>query len=78
MPQADILLSDFDLADGETLADRPDLLRNARMQCAKLIVISGHHPDTIHERLPDLDALVLLKPLRAAELRSALMAVRSA
>ena len=78
MPQADILLSDFDLADGETLADRPDLLRNARKQCAKLIVISGHHPDTIHERLPDLDALVLLKPLRAAELRSALMAVRSA
>ena len=78
LPQTDILLSDFDLANDETLADRPDLLLNARKLRAKVIVVSGHHPDTIHERLPDLDALVLLKPLRAAELRSALMAVRSA
>lgn len=78
MPACDILLSDFDFDNGETLADRPAFLQQARKSAARMIIVSGHHPDTIHARMPGLDALVLLKPLRAAELRSALMAVRSA
>lgn len=76
LPQCDILLSDFDFGNGETLAHRGELLRQLKKSATNVVVISGHHPDQIEEDLPGLRALVLSKPLRAAELRSALMAAR--
>lgn len=76
LPKCDILLSDFDFGAGDTLAGKMDMLRQLKSDETSLVVISGHHPDQVHESLPGIDAVVLSKPLRAAELRSALMAAR--
>ncbi|HSF13719.1 MAG TPA: hypothetical protein VLA50_12170 [Erythrobacter sp.] len=76
LPKCDILPSDFDFGAGETLAGKMDMLRQLKSDETSLVVISGHHPDQVHESLPGIDAVVLSKPLRAAELRSALMAAR--
>lgn len=76
LPKCDILLSDFDFGTGETLAGKMPLLRQLKSSDASLVVISGHHPDQVHDSLPGIEAVVLSKPLRAAELRSALMAAR--
>lgn len=76
LPKCDILLSDFDFGTGETLASKMPLLRQLKSSDASLVVISGHHPDQVHDSLPEIEAVVLSKPLRAAELRSALMAAR--
>lgn len=76
LPQCDIMLSDFDFGDGVTLANRADLLGQMEKSGTSLVVISGHHPDQIYASLRGAQALVLSKPLRAAELRSALMAAR--
>jgi signal transduction histidine kinase/CheY-like chemotaxis protein len=76
LPACDILLSDFDFGAGETLATNAGLLRQLVGSGTNLVVISGHHPDQIHASLSGVTALVLSKPLRAAELRSALMAAR--
>ncbi|MBA4081909.1 MAG: hybrid sensor histidine kinase/response regulator, partial [Erythrobacter sp.] len=76
LPKCDILLSDFDFGTGETLAGKMPLLRQLKSSDVSLVVISGHHPDQVHDSLPGIEAVVLSKPLRAAELRSALMAAR--
>lgn len=76
LPKCDILLSDFDFGAGETLADRADMLQQLKGTSTRLVVISGHHPEQLHDSLPGINAVVLSKPLRAAELRSALMAAR--
>jgi signal transduction histidine kinase/CheY-like chemotaxis protein len=76
LPKCEILLSDFDFGTGDTLASKMDLLRQLKSSETSLVVISGHHPDQVHDSLPGIEAVVLSKPLRAAELRSALMAVR--
>jgi len=76
-PACDIILSDFDFGFGGTLADHSDLLAGLEAQGTKLIIISGHHPDQIRDLLPAHTGLILTKPLRAAQLRSALMSLRS-
>lgn len=76
LPKCDILLSDFDFGTGDTLASKMPLLLQLKSSETSLVVISGHHPDQVHYSLPDIKAVVLSKPLRAAELRSALMAAR--
>lgn len=77
LPDYDMLLSDFDFGNGETLAANIPLLRQISASKTRLVVISGHHADQIQASLSDMHAIVLSKPLRAAELRSALMAARS-
>lgn len=72
----DIILSDFDFGELGSLADRPDLLSRLAELDARMIIISGHHPDQIRDELPEHDGLILTKPLRAAQLRSALMSIR--
>lgn len=76
VPDCDMLLSDFDFGNGETLAGNNQLLRQINASKTRLVVISGHHVDQIRASLSDTQAIVLSKPLRAAELRSALMAAR--
>ncbi|PLK24572.1 hypothetical protein C0V72_05715 [Porphyrobacter sp. TH134] len=78
LPDCDMLLSDFDFGNGENLAANSSLLRQINASKTHLVVISGHHADQIEASLTDTPAIVLSKPLRAAELRSALMAIRSA
>lgn len=73
---ADVLLSDFDFGQGNTLESHTAALRRMVDAGTRVIVISGHHPDTIREAVPDLTRHILAKPLRAAVLRSALLSVR--
>ncbi|MEM6826387.1 MAG: ATP-binding protein [Pseudomonadota bacterium] len=74
----DVLLTDFDFGNGDTLAQRIDALRPISVAGIQLIILSGHHPDTVRENVPGIPSLILTKPLRAAELRSALMSSRIA
>ena len=76
LPTCDIMLSDYDFGNGETLTDRRDLITQLDKSGAKLIIISGHHPEQIRSSLPEHRGLILSKPLRAAELRSVLMSAR--
>ncbi|WP_298301810.1 ATP-binding protein [uncultured Erythrobacter sp.] len=77
IPTCDIVLSDFDFGFGGTLADRGNVVSTIDVLGAKLIVVSGHHPEQIREHMPDHEGLILTKPLRAAQLRSALMSLRT-
>lgn len=72
-----VLLTDFDFGDGETLADHAATLERIRANGTTIAILSGRHPDQIKEELPDFSGLVLTKPLRAAQLRSALMAMKA-
>ncbi|QYJ07597.1 CHASE2 domain-containing protein [Qipengyuania flava] len=76
LPDCDILLSDYDFGGGSTLAGRHDLVLQAEETGTQIIIISGHHPAQIRETIASHSGLILAKPLRAAELRSALMAAR--
>jgi anti-sigma regulatory factor (Ser/Thr protein kinase)/CheY-like chemotaxis protein len=70
----DVLLTDFDFGDSGTLADKQESIEQILKQNTQIIIISGHHPEQIREELDIETGLILSKPLRAAELRSALMA----
>ncbi|MCK0100087.1 ATP-binding protein [Qipengyuania sp. S6317L1] len=72
----DIVLSDFDFGDHGTLAENAGVVERIQKLGADLIIISGHHPDQIRDDLPGYSGLILTKPLRAAQLRSALMSLR--
>ncbi|UAB79363.1 CHASE2 domain-containing protein [Erythrobacter sp. SCSIO 43205] len=72
----DIVLSDFDFGEGVTLGEQPNIVSNIDKLGIDMIIISGHHPDQIRENLPDFSGLILTKPLRAAQLRSAMMSLR--
>ncbi|MDP4574251.1 ATP-binding protein [Qipengyuania sp. G39] len=72
-----VLLTDFDFGDDETLADHLATLEQIRANGTTIAILSGRHPDQIKKELPDFSGLVLTKPLRAAQLRSALMAMRT-
>ena len=72
-----VLLTDFDFGDGETLADHVATLERIRANGTRIAILSGRHPDQIRQELPNFPGLVLSKPLRAAELRSALMAMKA-
>ncbi len=78
VPPCDVMLSDFDFGESGTLGDQGAELARITDMGAQLIILSGHHPDTIREALGGDRGLVLSKPLRAAELRSALMSARIA
>ena len=70
----DVLLSDFDFGPGGLLADHKAEVAERKGNGARVIVVSGRDPESIRDALDDLPDLVLSKPVRAAELRSALMA----
>lgn len=72
----DILLTDFDFGNDDTLAGRAETLERISNRGVRLIIISGHHAEAIRDSLPGVADLILSKPLRAAELRSALMSAR--
>ena len=72
-----ILLSDFDFGNGDTLKDHADQIAQLEHRGVRIGVISGHHPDQIRSDIPGFSGLVLSKPLRTAELRSALMSLKA-
>ncbi|TRD11280.1 CHASE2 domain-containing protein [Erythrobacter insulae] len=76
LPECDIFLSDFDFGNGDTLAGRHEELKRVKSSRKRLIIVSGHPSDVIRDSLPNIPDLVLSKPVRAAELRSAIMSLR--
>lgn len=70
----DVLLTDFDFGNGVTLANNVDAIKEIMQGGISIIIISGHHPDQIRDEIGIETGLILSKPLRAAQLRSALMA----
>jgi signal transduction histidine kinase len=72
----DILVSDFDFGNGKTLADERWKVDALTRQGVPTIVISGHHPDAVRSAMETSSLLVLSKPVRPAQLRSALLSAR--
>jgi signal transduction histidine kinase/CheY-like chemotaxis protein len=69
---SDIIVSDFDFGDGTTVIDFQQLWNESK----PLIVVSGHAREQVSQALGDRIVTILEKPLRAGELRSALMAAK--
>lgn len=72
----DILVSDFDFGGGRTLADERWKIDALTRQAIPTVVVSGHHPDAVRKALDRPSLLVLAKPVRPAQLRSALLSAR--
>lgn len=72
----DILISDFDFGNGKTLADERWKVDALTRQAIPTVVISGHHPEAVRKALDRPSLLVLAKPVRPAQLRSALLSAR--
>ncbi len=74
----DIILSDFDFGKGRTLADHRERIDSLSREGVTTIVMSGHHPDAVKSAMKRETLVILAKPVRPAELRSVLMASKSA
>jgi signal transduction histidine kinase/CheY-like chemotaxis protein len=75
LPECDIIISDFEFGGSDTLAKHWPRLAKAG---APVIVITGSDPVQVKAALRQPNAVILSKPVRPAELRSLLMAKRSA
>jgi len=78
-PQAqtcDLIVTDFDIGGGMTGADCI-ALHQQQSPPPMTIVMTGHDALAIEETIADASILVLKKPVRPAELRSAIAALRS-
>jgi signal transduction histidine kinase len=75
LPICDIIVSDFEFGGGETLANHWSRFAKTGIP---IIVITGADPVLVKTMLRQPDAIILSKPVRPAELRSLLMAKRSA
>lgn len=78
-PQAqacDLIVTDFDIGGGMTGADCI-ALHQQQSPPPMSIVMTGHDALAIEETIADASILVLKKPVRPAELRSAIAALRS-
>jgi signal transduction histidine kinase len=74
LPDCDVIVSDFEFGGGDSLAKHWTRLSKASKP---IIVVTGTDPALVRSALHAPNALVLPKPLRAAELRSLMMAQRS-
>lgn len=72
----DLIVTDFDVGGGVTGADCIAMHRN-QVPPPMAIVMTGHDEMAIEEIIADANILVLKKPVRPAELRSAIAALRS-
>jgi signal transduction histidine kinase len=75
LPVCDVIICDFEFGGGDTLAKHWTRLSNAG---PPIIVITGSDPALVKAALRQPNATILSKPVRPAELRSLLMAKRSA
>ena len=72
--EIDVVISDFDFGGGHTLADRRTVVADLKARGIHIIVVSGRPTHLVRSAMSDEEMLVLNKPVRPAELRSALMA----
>lgn len=73
----DLIITDYDLGDGKTGADCIDVFRRENGWPIPAIIVTGHDEGRITREIDDLEISVLKKPVRPAELRSAIGAARS-
>ncbi len=71
----DLILTDFDIGGGRTGADCLALYRGAQPR-PMAIVMTGHDESAIDDAIGDHGGLILKKPVRPAELRSAIATLR--
>lgn len=69
----DIILSDYDFGDGHTLEDHKSQIQMFREQDGCFVILSGHHSIHIEQSMEMEELAILAKPLRAIELRSAII-----
>jgi signal transduction histidine kinase len=72
----DLMIIDFDLGNGVTGADCLAAVRYLSGSNTPAIVLTAHDEAWVFEEINDPDALILKKPLRPSELRSAIGAAR--
>jgi len=73
----DLVITDYDLGDGTTGTDCINLVRAYCGWSLPAIIITGHDEGRIAHAIGDSQILVLKKPVRPAELRSAIGAVKA-
>ncbi|QIG54547.1 response regulator [Altererythrobacter sp. BO-6] len=74
----DLLIADYDLGGGRTGADCIQAVRQLVGTSIPAIIITGHEGEGISQAIGDPSIAILRKPLRPAELRSAISATRFA
>ena len=72
----DLVIMDFDLGNGVTGADCLAAVRWLSGSHTPAIVLTAHDDAWVYEEINDPDVLILKKPLRPSELRSAIGAAR--
>jgi signal transduction histidine kinase len=72
----DLIVSDFQFADGTKLGSHQHLLREIRRINLPLVMISGSDADEIRAALRPLTPVIIAKPAGPAELRSVLMSAK--
>ena len=72
----DLVITDFDIGGGVTGMDGIAVVRKAQGELLPIIVITGHDECRIGDILDDPDIPILKKPVRPAELRSAISTMR--
>ena len=76
-PEAcDLVITDFDIGGGVTGLECIAAIRQAQGERLPIIVMTGHDEGRISKMLDDPDIPILKKPVRPAELRSAISTMR--
>jgi len=72
----EIIVSDYDFGRNRTLANYADEIKKLAIQGIPTIIVTGHDPEKVRETMKANSMLILTKPARPAELRSALMSCK--
>ena len=74
LDQVDLIVTDFELRNGDTGLDVISQIQATQPNCPS-IVISGNSSDEVREAVEASGSLLLLKPVRPAQLRSAILSL---
>lgn len=72
----DFIITDFDLGAKTTGTDCIDYVRRANGRKVPAIIVTGHDENRVREDLGDPEIPILSKPIRPAELRSTILAMK--
>ncbi|MNN24814.1 hypothetical protein D3C81_1382570 [compost metagenome] len=76
MTDCDIIVADYDLGTHATGIECIDDVRKRRGWAVPAMIITGHDVEKIQAALQDRQIAILSKPVRPAELRATLRALR--
>jgi signal transduction histidine kinase len=72
----DFIITDFDLGARTTGTDCIDYIRRANGRAIPAIIVTGHDENRVRDDVGDPDIPILSKPIRPAELRSTILALK--